>query len=84
MALESLIVPWYILPVYLWSVIWGAVALWKSSRNKQLDWFVLLFILTIIPALGILQIVYIKWFQEKPKKVITTHARTPKARKKRK
>ena len=82
MVLESLIVPWYILPVYLWSVTWGAVALWKSSKNNQLDWFVILFILTIIPTLGILQIIYINWFQEEPKKVITTHSRTPKAKKK--
>lgn len=84
MALESLIVPWYVLPVYLWSIIWGAAALWKSGKNNQLDWFVLLFILTVIPALGILQIIYICWFQEKPIKKITAHKKITKAAAKKK
>ena len=80
MAVESLGIPLIIIvPLFVWEMIWKGIALWRCGRNKQLLWFVMLF---IVNTLGVLPIIYLKWFQEVPKKVITTHAKTPKTRKK--
>lgn len=68
----------YLVPLFIWTMVWKGLALWKCGRNKQLPWFVALF---IVNTLGILPIIYLNWFQEEPKKVITTHSRTPKAKK---
>jgi len=57
----------YLIPLLIWSVIWKGLALWKSGRNNQLPWFIALL---IVNTLGILEIVYIFWFQKNhnPKK----------------
>lgn len=52
----------WLLPLIIWSAIWKGIALWKSGRNNQLTWFLLLFILN---TAGILPIVYIMFFQKK-------------------
>ncbi len=49
----------------IWSAVWKAIALWKSGRNNQLAWFIVLF---IINTVGILEIIYLLAFQKKPKK----------------
>lgn len=46
----------------IWSAIWKGIALWKSARNSQLIWFLVLF---IVNTLGILEILYIFFFQKK-------------------
>lgn len=48
----------------LWDVIWRGLALWKSARNGQVYWFI---ILLLVNSLGILPIVYIKFFQKTTK-----------------
>ncbi|MFH1284672.1 MAG: DUF5652 family protein [Candidatus Peregrinibacteria bacterium] len=56
---------WYlawIIPLVLWEAVWKAIALWKAGRNKQLKWFVVIFIFNTV---GILPIVYLKFFQKK-------------------
>ncbi len=50
--------------VILWSLIWKGIALWKSARNKQVVWFIVLF---VINTAGILPIVYLAFFQRKRK-----------------
>ena len=45
-----------------WSLPWKGVALWKSARNKQLVWFVVLF---IVNTLAVLEIIYLGFFQKK-------------------
>lgn len=47
----------------LWSLIWKGIALWKSARNNQRNWFIALL---IINTFGILEIIYIFYFS-KPK-----------------
>lgn len=64
-----------LVPLFIWSMAWKGVALWKCGKNNQLAWFVVLF---IVNTLGILPIIYVKWFQEKPKKTISIHEKTPK------
>lgn len=46
----------------IWEAYWKGVALWKASKNDQLNWFVAIFLLNTV---GILPIVYIKFFQKK-------------------
>jgi methionyl-tRNA synthetase len=53
-----------LLPLILWEAVWKGIALWKSGRNKQLAWFVCIFIFN---TAGILPILYIMFFQKKKK-----------------
>lgn len=39
-----------------WSLSWKGVALWKSARNSDLKWFV---VLLLVNTLGLLEIAYI-------------------------
>lgn len=45
-----------------WSVIWKGIALWKAAGNKQRIWFI---ILLVVNTAGILEIIYLKFFQKK-------------------
>ncbi|MCK5107321.1 MAG: hypothetical protein KAQ83_01215 [Nanoarchaeota archaeon] len=58
---------WWLFPVVIWSAIWKGIALWKCGRRNQIVWFVLILILN---TAGILPILYLLFFQRKPKKVI--------------
>ncbi|NOY35312.1 MAG: hypothetical protein GXP44_00010 [bacterium] len=53
----------WMVPLVVWSVVWKGVGLWKSAKNNQLKWFIAIFALN---TLGILPIIYIKFFQKKP------------------
>ena len=46
--------------VVIWSAIWKGIALWKSARNNHLAWFI---VLLVVNTLGILEILYIFFFQ---------------------
>ncbi len=54
--------PFFIIVVTLWVIYWKLSALWKSSGNKQLIWFIFLYLFN---TLGILEIIYLKYFQKK-------------------
>ena len=54
----------WLIPLIIWSVIWKGLALWKSARNNQLAWFVVMLVLN---TAGILEIVYLLFFQKKKK-----------------
>jgi len=47
--------------IIVWSLIWKAIALWKSARKKHLVWFI---VLLIVNTLGILEILYIFLFSD--------------------
>lgn len=49
-----------LVPLLIWSIIWKGIALWKSGRHGQLYWFIALL---IINSAGLLEIVYLLWFQ---------------------
>ncbi len=55
-----------LIPLFIWSAIWKAIGLWYSAKNRQLIWFLAIFILN---TLGILPIIYILFFKKKTKKV---------------
>lgn len=46
----------------VWDAVWKAIGLWRSGRNKQVAWFVCIFIFNTI---GILPIIYLLFFQKK-------------------
>lgn len=54
------------MPLFLaliaWTMIWKGIALWKSGRNNQIAWFIVMF---IVNSAGIIPIIYILWFQKK-------------------
>lgn len=45
----------------LWTLPWKGYALWKSAKNGQKVWFVILF---LVNTLAILEIIYITFFQK--------------------
>ena len=56
--------------ILIWSLIWKAIAMWKSARNTHLVWFI---IFLLIQTVGILEILYLFVFSKmsfntKPKK----------------
>lgn len=58
--------PWIIIVLALWMIPWKGWALWKSARNGQHAWFV---VLLIVNSLAVLEIIYILFFSgKKPKK----------------
>ncbi|MBU1938356.1 MAG: DUF5652 family protein [Patescibacteria group bacterium] len=59
--------PRYLIPIIIWSLIWKGIALWKCGRNNQLRWFV---VLLVVNTIGLLEIVYIVWFQGNRKKTV--------------
>ncbi len=44
----------------LWELVWKMIALWHAGRNNQLGWFL---VIGIINTAGILEIIYLLFFQ---------------------
>lgn len=61
MVIETSLLIWLI-PLIVWEAIWKGIALWKCGRNNQFKWFVFILVLNTV---GILPIVYLKFFQKK-------------------
>ena len=53
-----------IILLILWSTFWKGLALWKAARAKQKYWFVAIL---VINSLGLLEIVYLGFFQKRLK-----------------
>ena len=53
--------PRYLIPIIIWTLIWKGISLWKCGRNNQLRWFL---VLIVVNTLGLLEIIYITWFQK--------------------
>lgn len=56
-----------IFAVLVWFLAWKGVALWKASKNSQRNWFIAILILN---TLGVLEIVYLFYFQRKKENTI--------------
>jgi methionyl-tRNA synthetase len=52
---------WFYL-ILIWTMVWKGIALWRCGRNNQLYWFI---VILIINTLGILEIIYLYFFQKK-------------------
>ncbi|MBK5211777.1 MAG: hypothetical protein JJE36_05650 [Coriobacteriia bacterium] len=46
----------------IWTVVWKGLALWRSARNKQPAWFI---VLLMVNTVGILEIIYLVFFNRK-------------------
>jgi hypothetical protein len=51
-----------LIPLAIFDVVMRGVALWQAAQNKQRNWFIALL---IVNSLGILPLVYLKFFQKK-------------------
>jgi len=47
--------------LFLWSIFWKGVALWRAAKNRELKWFIALL---VINTAGILDIVYLFYFSK--------------------
>jgi len=47
--------------IFLWTLPWKGIALWKAARNKQVNWFIAILILN---TFAILEITYLFFFQK--------------------
>jgi len=52
---------WLFVFVLIWSLVWKALALWKSARKGSTIWFI---ILLVVNTLGILEILYLFLFSK--------------------
>lgn len=52
----------WLIPLIIWTLIWKGIALWKTGRNNQMYWFI---VILIVNTVGLLPIVYLLWFQKK-------------------
>lgn len=48
--------------VMIWSITWKGIALWNAARNEQRTWFIAVLLINIV---GLLEITYLMFFQEK-------------------
>ncbi len=68
MIIPQMVLPdwivWLYVPLIIWSLAWKGVALWKSAKNKQMVWFV---IMLVANTAGLLEIIYLAFFQKKKK-----------------
>ncbi|MGH7245618.1 MAG: DUF5652 family protein [Candidatus Levyibacteriota bacterium] len=55
----SAISPTLLYALFIWSLLWKGVALWKSARDSQRNWFLAILILNTV---GILELVYLFFF----------------------
>ena len=58
--LEPPLIYYWLIPLIVWSITWKVLALWKAARNRQLGWFLFLF---VINSAGVLEILYIYYYQ---------------------
>ena len=56
---------WLLIPLFIWSLAWKGIALWKAARRADLNWFIALL---VVNTVGILDIVYIYLIAKKKKK----------------
>lgn len=53
--------PWIIAAAVLWTIPWKGWALWKSARNEDKGWFI---VLLVVNTLALLEIFYIFYFSK--------------------
>lgn len=59
----------FLIVILIWSLIWKGVALWRSARTNQKNWFV---VLLCVNTIGLLEIIYLwKFAQPEPTEAMT-------------
>ncbi len=54
--------PYLLLVLFVWSLFWSGIALWRAANLKQRNWFIALLVLHTV---GILEIIYLFRFAKK-------------------
>ena len=54
--------PYVVFLIFLWSLLWKGIALWKAAKLGQRNWFI---VLLIVNTVGILEIAYLFGFAKK-------------------
>jgi len=57
--------PYILLVLVIWSLIWKAIALWRSSQNGQKVWFGTF---VVLHTLGLVEIIYLIFFSKRKQK----------------
>ncbi|MEM4230389.1 MAG: DUF5652 family protein [Candidatus Pacearchaeota archaeon] len=52
--------------IFLWSLLWKGLALWRAAKNDQKNWFIAIL---VINSVGILEIAYLFGFAKKKMKI---------------
>ena len=74
--MNLVLTPWLLVilvVISVWSLVWTAIALWKSARNNQIVWFIVILLLNTI---GILEIIYLAFFQRNKNTAIPVVVKT--------
>lgn len=58
-------IPMWLIPALLWTLVWKMIASWRAARNGHLVWFILFWVLN---TFGFLPIIYLVFFQRPKKK----------------
>lgn len=58
--------PWFSIFLTIWTIFWKGMALWKSAKSGQKYWFMGLLVLN---TLGIMDIIYLFFFNPEPLKI---------------
>lgn len=66
--------------LFIWSLIWKGLALWKSARNDERYWFV--FLLLPINTLGVLEMIYLFVFAKNKLVLVSEPVKSKKTSKK--
>ncbi len=76
-----MIIGFFLLVVFIWTLVWKGLALWKCAKNNHKIWFI---IILVVNTVGILEILYIFWLSKidwnKNKKVDENKKREKKRR----
>lgn len=54
--------PYLLLILFIWSLIWKGIALWRAANLKQRNWFIAILVLNTI---GIVELFYLFRFAKK-------------------
>lgn len=69
----SILSPKILLILFLWSLPWKGIALWKAAKNNQLKWYL---VILVISTLGILEIVYLLFYSKEKLRFSDLHPKT--------
>ncbi len=58
--------PYVLFILFIWSLIWKGLALWRAAKLGQKNWFV---VMLVVNSIGILEIVYLFYFAKKRMKL---------------
>jgi hypothetical protein len=56
MAGRSLAMPFFVIPLIVWSALWTGLALWHAARRDEKGWFIFFL---LVHTMGIVELIYL-------------------------